>query len=76
MHEGFAEIIDTPETREAGLAGKRGRARGMRVGPHIQSTTQFSWGPKQFADIPCDWVRNTCYCWPASSARCDACKNI
>ena len=80
MHEGFVSVIDCADTRALGIAGTRGRARGIRVGgelPAMTSYTPTGSDPKAWPlQVRCAWLRNTCTCWPASGRRCDQCRDI
>lgn len=76
MHEGFVVVKDLPETRALGIAGLRGRARGIRATAHGWATTQLSVPGFFEPRAPCDWLENTCRCWPASGKRCDKCRDI
>lgn len=76
LREGFVRVKDLPETRELGIAGLRGRARGLHAAADGVTTTQLS-VPGFFKErAPCVWLENTCRCWPGSVDRCDQCRDI
>lgn len=75
MREGYVRVRDLPETRRLGIAGCRGRARGIRS-TRDATTTQLSLPGYFNRAAPCEWLENTCECWPGSEMCCNECRDI